>query len=571
MEDIKKFDATYSGDNVPKLTKFIYPWSGIFRDACYALVASFLMQYTLTSGVLSSDPELYLRQYSVLTTLMTFCLIWDGLNDPLMAFIVEKTHLKLGKFRPWIMIGGVGNALAVILMFSVRPTGWAYVGTCIAFYLLWDFFFTMNDVGYWSMLPSLTSSTKERASLTTKTTVATSIGTFIMNVCAVLLPTAFQNKGVGAARVYMILGIVTALLFLLSQTLVFLLCREKKRDPKQEQISKSTHILDLFRVFGRNKQLRVVVISLFLYYLFAMLLTGIGQNYFYIVFGYGSKSGGLVYTALTVFYIIGTLIAQVFYPLIAKHVPKKRIISIACLVCAIMYMVFLFCCFPLFGENPVAFNTPSDNFSWIFGGSMWIFYVSATIFFGAQGIIYLCLVVMLQDTIDYNEWKFGERKEAVIFAWRPLTVKLGTAAQRLVFLASYSLSGVADIVSGISTNESLANAGWYNKNPNGGVYNGVQHAGNLADDVAQVLAGADKHRDLTILGFVIIGSIMVCLLAMWLLIHFGYKIDEKTEAEMQAALEREHKIDEAAETLVEDDDDTEDIMPSEENKPNQKM
>ena len=41
--------TTYSGNTVPKLTKAIYPWSGIFRDACYALVGTFLLQYAMTS------------------------------------------------------------------------------------------------------------------------------------------------------------------------------------------------------------------------------------------------------------------------------------------------------------------------------------------------------------------------------------------------------------------------------------------------------------------------------------------------------------------------------------------
>ena len=130
-------NKTFEGNKVPRLTKFLYPFSGIFRDACYALVGSFLLQYTITSGVLSSDPATFSAQYGVITIAMMIALVWDGINDPIMGFIVEKVHFKLGKFKPWILIGAIGNSLAVILLFLVRPSnGWAYVGLMLAFYVL---------------------------------------------------------------------------------------------------------------------------------------------------------------------------------------------------------------------------------------------------------------------------------------------------------------------------------------------------------------------------------------------------------------------------------------------------
>ena len=101
---------------------------------------------------------------------MIIALIWDGINDPIMGFIVEKFHFKnIGKFKPWILMGAIGNAIAVVCMFLIRPenadgtaNGWAFVGVMIGFYFLWDLFFTINDIGYWSMLPSLTNDEDER-------------------------------------------------------------------------------------------------------------------------------------------------------------------------------------------------------------------------------------------------------------------------------------------------------------------------------------------------------------------------------------------------------------------------
>ena len=130
------FARAYTGNKVPKFTRWFYPLSGIFRDACYALVGSFLLQYAITSGVLSSDSATFAAQYGVITIAMMIALVWDGINDPIMGFIVEKVHFKLGKFKPWILIGAIGNTLAVILLFVVRPAeSWVFVGLMIAFYV----------------------------------------------------------------------------------------------------------------------------------------------------------------------------------------------------------------------------------------------------------------------------------------------------------------------------------------------------------------------------------------------------------------------------------------------------
>lgn len=175
MSLFAKAGGTYVGDKPPKLTKILFPWSGIFRDACYTLIGTFLIQYAITAGVLSTTASTFQTQYGIITIAMMICLVWDGINDPIMGFILEKTHFKIGKYKPWIEIGAIGNAVIVALMFIIpqfcmvgsssilHGDGWGYVVFMIIMYILWDLFFTMNDLGYWSMLPNLTSDQKEEA------------------------------------------------------------------------------------------------------------------------------------------------------------------------------------------------------------------------------------------------------------------------------------------------------------------------------------------------------------------------------------------------------------------------
>ena len=528
----------YTGNKVPKFTRWFYPFSGIFRDACYALVGSFLLQYAITSGVLSSDSKTFAAQYGVITIAMMIALVWDGINDPIMGFIVEKVHFRLGKFKPWILIGAIGNTLAVILLFLVRPTnGWVFVALMIVFYVLWDTFFTMNDIGYWAMLPSLSSDEKERATLTSRVTICAAIGGFVMTAAATLLPTMFgASSGKGAAVIYAIMAVVVSLLFLASQTIVFFFCQEKARDLKQEEASEKSSLVDLFKIVGKDSQVRVVVIAIFLYYLASGVLTGgIGLNYYYLSVGYGSSSGGFVVTLISVFYVVSQIASQALYPVIAKKISKQKILSIASVISLVGALGFFLTCFPLFGGKPLSlmFNGAAPaygadmNFGWAFGGLMFCNYLFPFIFFFGAGLIYMVILVMFQDSIDYHEYKFGERKESVISAWRPLDVKLGSALLRgfqyLIFLSA----GVMATVNGISTAEGQLNSGELSSDA-------------FVAKISELMEGVQSNS-LVIIGIWIVVLLVGCFVAVYLLIRLGYKVDEESHRKMVEELEKRHQ------------------------------
>ena len=142
--------------------KWLFGVSGIGRDMAYQLIASFLLVYIQFGTTLS------VVQFTVISLLIGVVgRVWDAINDPMMGAIIEGTHLKFGKFRPWIFIGAVLTGIIIIVMFNVQSlVGWGFVAFMAIMYLLWESAFTMNDIGYWSMLASLSakrsSATKQR-------------------------------------------------------------------------------------------------------------------------------------------------------------------------------------------------------------------------------------------------------------------------------------------------------------------------------------------------------------------------------------------------------------------------
>ena len=91
-------------NKLDKRTKWSYCIGATGRDMAYALVSMFLLTY------IQYTMKLTVAQYAVISAIMVVCLLWDAINDPMMGIIIENSHLKAGKFKPWIFIGAVPRA-----------------------------------------------------------------------------------------------------------------------------------------------------------------------------------------------------------------------------------------------------------------------------------------------------------------------------------------------------------------------------------------------------------------------------------------------------------------------------
>ena len=413
---------TYSGNNVPKRTKWIYSTVATFRDACYALVSMFLITFIQYSGVLTrglpasatseEKTALFVATFGVITALVIGYRIFDALNDPFMGVIIEKTHFKTGKYKPWILIGGITNSVVVLALFLAPQlfswlSGWAYIAWFAVFYLLWGLTFTMNDIAYWGMLPSLTNDERKRNTITTLMSIFCSIGQFVVAGLSPIL------SGTFGYQIYPIIAIIVCSLFAIAQVILFVFLKEHKREDDTKEAKEKASFKDMFTVLRKNDQALTMVIALFVYYLGSGILNTLGLNYFYFAINYSVGSGVMTY--FTIIYGVGYLLSQILFPLITKKLSWKKIIIPLCII----GLVIFFC----------------------------------------QGLFYLTLLIMMTNTIEYNEYKFGERKEAVIFSLRPLTTKLASALQQGVLYLFLIIASLSGVISTISTYQNQATLG----------------------------------------------------------------------------------------------------------------
>ncbi len=407
---------------VDKKTKWSYCIGATGRDAAYVLVSMFLLTY------IQYTMKLEVIQFTVISVTMVICMIWDAINDLIMSSIIENSHFKAGKYRPFIIVGAVLNAIVIALMFTIRPTGWLFVFFICFTYLLWGMTYTINDIAYWGMLPSLSSDPKERDSLVTLMGIFICIGQFSV---AGVVPMVIAGNAVAAFRT---IGLIVSLGFILFQTLTFLGVTEREQKDNSEAINFKT----MFRILKRNDQLVCSGIAYVLFCVGLQLLLLLAVNFFYFEFGY-SRSGDLV-TYFTVMYGLGTLIAQFVYPVLSKRFSRDRICDVCIVVVAIGYLIIL----------GVGYVIPKNII---------MLMITAFVIYLCQGLMNLAMVVMINNTIEYDEYRFDERYDSIISAIRSFASKFSGALNQGAASLILIVSGIYAVSQNISELEVKVGSG----------------------------------------------------------------------------------------------------------------
>ncbi|MDO4764993.1 MAG: glycoside-pentoside-hexuronide (GPH):cation symporter [Eubacteriales bacterium] len=419
-------------------SKWSYAIGCTGRDLGYVLVTLFFITYIQYTNLVNTS------QFLVLTGIFVLCRVWDAINDPMMGTIIANSKSRFGKYRPWILAGCLVNSVVLVLMFTVRvevgdridSLGWWNVAILGTLYLLWGMSYTVNDVSYWSLLPVLSEDKKDRDRLTTMVTVFASLGAFTSGGLVPIVTTGNMVLG------YRLVSIIFALVFVLCQLLVFFFTHDNpegrfllpKEAVEKQKKEKTIGLKDMAKILMRNHQLLVMALIVLLYTTASSFLNIFGQNFFYFKYGY---DGSRIFL-FTVIYAVSTILSQGIYPLLAARFQRMEIMKISTMAISAGYLLFF-----LFANLPL---TPVLSFP--------LLCLSGVCVFGGQGVFYMAMLIMLTNTIEYDEWKYKERNEAIIFSVRPFMVKLSGAVQSLMLsavLVSCGLYGIIHKVGAVET------------------------------------------------------------------------------------------------------------------------
>ncbi len=378
------------------LTRIGFGSGDLAQNLIYQTVATYLLFYY--TNVFGIDPGKAAFMFLIVRLV-------DVLWDPFVGAFVDKRNPKLGKYRSYLVLGGIPLTGLAILTFWNGFSGqlwYAYVT-----YVTLSLLYTLINVPYGALNASLTRDTDEIAVLTSTRMFMANMGGLAVQFGAPILiqkmsPDHDWSKPAASGAWFTVMSIYAVIGLLL---LVYCYSQTKERVVMDTDKTDTVKYSDLLTEFIRNKPLRVL--AFFFITAFAMMAVANSASAYYMQYNIGRPD------ALPYFNALGVIPAFIFLPLvpaIKKTIGKKRLFYVF-LLAAIVGMAMLY----------VVSVSPALK------SQMWIIYVAQ--FVKSTGVIVATgyMWALVPEVISYGEWKTGKRISGVVNALTGIFFKAGFA------------------------------------------------------------------------------------------------------------------------------------------------
>ena len=139
--------------------KIGYGSGDIAGNVVYALLSAFVMIFLTDTVGLNAG---------IVGTLIAVSKLFDGVSDIFFGSLIDKTHSRMGKARPWMFYGYFGCAACLVAIFVIPAdiSQFAqYAWFFIAYTLLNAGFYTANNIAYSALTALITKNNHERVQM----------------------------------------------------------------------------------------------------------------------------------------------------------------------------------------------------------------------------------------------------------------------------------------------------------------------------------------------------------------------------------------------------------------------
>ena len=384
------------------LGKKDYIWFSLTQFACSAItgLAQGYLLFFYTS--IMNIPLAYVG------TMFLIAKIWDGVNDPIMGVIVDKTRSKMGKMRPYLLWASIPYAICTIVMF-INFRGMNITGKIIfmyASYLLFSTVGTAVEVPLQGLPAVVSPNIDERTKIISISRILGSIGEqsalVLISLGLIVTNDNYEATYTGTA---VIIGVIAPIFMVISALVL------KERIEPTNEIPKWS---EGFKYLFKNKPFMILICANLLTFFRNLVSAAIMYVVCYI---YGN---GSLQIAFALPGAIASMLGMLLAPKLKRHFNAKQLFILATIWHSVCLVGVFF----------VGMTVP--------------WYVIAVLMFFTMlpvGLLNVVPHLMAADTIDYWEHKTGQRQEGITYSLMGLRSKVSSGLKDyfLTFLLGYFL------------------------------------------------------------------------------------------------------------------------------------
>ena len=433
----------------PDATKDIGPYSNKERNFYLAGMFGQNIIYAVVGSVLQVFyTDILIIPTIAVSMIMGISRVWDGINDIIMGTVVDKTHTRWGKCRPYLKFVPLPIAITTILMF-LPITGLSNgvkITYVIISFLLWETLYTLGDIPLWGVTSLMTPDEEKRAKLISAARTISSVGSIIVvafypikDALGAIDLGWFENTGKANSDLayfsepqgYLLAVAAIAVFGGVLFRLPFPFIRERIVQAPKE---KDTGLKENLKLMWENKLFIRALASNILGCTKTILLTA-GIYFCKWVLGNGGnetvwliKLGGP--------FLIGMIISMNVSTAFAKRFGKKKVYIVSSYLNAIPYLLIFFI------------------------GYEHILLMAILLFFGGflTGFTTVYNTTMIADSVDYMEHKTGKRNDGVFFSGLNFTAKLTAAITAVITNLIFSAVNYTDTINTLTAQIADASA-----------------------------------------------------------------------------------------------------------------
>ena len=331
--------------------RIAYAFGNLGQAAFYNAMSTYFIVYVTSCLFSGVDKALAAKLIGVITSLVVIIRIAEIFVDPLLGNLVDNTNTKWGRFRPWQFFGGLVSSVLLAVVFSgmfglVNVNSTLFIVVFVITFIVLDVFYSLRDISYWGMFPALSSDSHERSTYTALGSFTGSIGGNAITILVIPVVTyfswVFTGENAEHQSGWTAFGIIVAVLGIMTAWTVAFGTRENQ-SALRANAEDNGGPLQAFKAVFQNDQLLWVALSYLLYAIANVTTTGVLLFLFKFVL-----DNQAAFSATGVIAMIAGLVMSPLYPILNRYIPR-RYLYIGGMVSMIVAYVML----ALFSSNIV--------------------------------------------------------------------------------------------------------------------------------------------------------------------------------------------------------------------------